>query len=89
MGEADKCPHAREPLSGTPTAQIGGREMIALCVPYTAPVFVWTHFKDMGDNKRPLSIAWETVAKFGWAKLGLRLQGAYPQGECSLPVSGG
>ena len=40
MGEAEKCPHPREPLSGTPTAQIGGLEMIVLWVPYTAPVFV-------------------------------------------------
>ena len=40
MGEAEKCPHPREPLSGTPTAQIGGWEMIVLWVPYTAPVFV-------------------------------------------------
>ena len=40
MGEAEKCPHPREPLSETPTAQIGGWEMIVLGVPYTAPVFV-------------------------------------------------
>ena len=38
--ESEKCPHPREPLSGTPTAQIGGWEMIVLWVPYTAPVFV-------------------------------------------------
>ena len=38
--EAEKCPHPREPLSGNPTAQIGGLEMIAQCAPYTAPVFV-------------------------------------------------
>ena len=24
IGEAEKCPHSREPLSGTPSAQIGG-----------------------------------------------------------------
>ena len=40
MGEAEKCPHQREPLSGTPTAQNGGREMIVLWVPYNGPVFV-------------------------------------------------
>ena len=40
MGEAEKCPHPREPLSGTPTAQIGGWEMIVLCVPYNGTVFV-------------------------------------------------
>ena len=28
MGEAEKCPHPRESLSGTPTAEIGGQEMI-------------------------------------------------------------
>ena len=39
-GEVEKCPHPREPLSGTPTAQFGGWEMIVLWVPYTAPVFV-------------------------------------------------
>ena len=36
MGEAEKCPHPREPL----TAQIGGWEMMGLWVPHTAPVFV-------------------------------------------------
>ena len=41
IGEAEKCPHPREPLSGTPTAQIGGWEMIVLRVSYTAPLFVW------------------------------------------------
>ena len=40
IGEAEKRPHPREPLSGTPTAQIGGWEMIVLWVPYTAPVFI-------------------------------------------------
>ena len=40
MGGAEKCPYPREPLSGTPTAQIGGWEMILLWVPYTTPVFV-------------------------------------------------
>ena len=40
IGEAEKCPHPREPLSGTPTAQIGGMEMIVQCAPYTAPMFV-------------------------------------------------
>ena len=39
MGEL-KCPHPRDPLRGTPTDQIGRREMIAQCVPFTAPVFV-------------------------------------------------
>ena len=40
IGEAEKCSHPREPLSGTPTAQIRGREMIVQCVPYTASVFI-------------------------------------------------
>ena len=40
MGEFEKCPHPREPLSGTPKAQIGGWEMIVLWVPYNGPVFV-------------------------------------------------
>ena len=40
MGEAEKCHHPREPLSGTPTAQIERWEMIVLWVPYTAPLFV-------------------------------------------------
>ena len=40
MGKAEKCPHPREPLSGTPTAQIVRGEMIVLWVPYTAPLFV-------------------------------------------------
>ena len=40
IGEVEKCPHPREPLSGTPTAQIERWEMIVLWVPYTAPVFV-------------------------------------------------
>ena len=35
MGEAEKCPHPREQLKETPTAQIGGWEMIVLWVPYT------------------------------------------------------
>ena len=33
MGEAEKCPHPREPRSETPTAQIGGWEMIVIWVP--------------------------------------------------------
>ena len=41
MWEAEKCPHPRVPLSGTPTAHIRGREMIVQWVPYTAPVFIW------------------------------------------------
>ena len=41
-GEAEKCPHPWESLSGTPTAQLGGREMKVQCVPDTAPVFVCT-----------------------------------------------
>ena len=40
MGEAENCPHPREPLSGTTTAQIGGWEMIVLWVPYNGPVFL-------------------------------------------------
>ena len=40
IGEAEKCPHPKEPLSGTLTTQIGGREMLVQCVTYTAPVFV-------------------------------------------------
>ena len=51
MGEAEKCPHPREPI----TAQIGGWEMIAQCATYTASVFVSSHFKDKGENKRPLT----------------------------------
>ena len=54
MGEL-KCPHPRDPLRGTPTDQIGRREMIAQCVPYTAPVFVDAHFKEKGENRRPLT----------------------------------
>ena len=30
MGEAEKCPHLREPLLGTSTAQMGGWEMNVL-----------------------------------------------------------
>ena len=55
MGEAKTCPHPREPLSGTPTAQNGGREMIAY-VSFTLPRCKFeAHFKDEGDNKRPLT----------------------------------
>ena len=39
-GDAEKSPNPSEPLSGTPKAQIGGWEMIFLCDPNTAPVFV-------------------------------------------------
>ena len=46
MGEAETCPHPREPLSGTPTAQIGGWEMIVLCFPNTVPCAFDAHFKD-------------------------------------------
>ena len=38
--ESEKCDDSKEPLSGTPTAQIERWEMIVLWVPYTAPVFV-------------------------------------------------
>ena len=38
--EPENSSHPREPLSGTPTAQIGGWEMIVLWVPYNGPVFV-------------------------------------------------
>ena len=38
--EPEQSPHPREPLRGTPTAQIEKWEMIDLCFPYTAPVFV-------------------------------------------------
>ena len=38
--EAEKGPHPREPLSGTPTAKIGGRDMTVQCITYTVPVFV-------------------------------------------------
>ena len=34
IGEAEKCPNPKEPLSGTPTAQIGGWEIIVLWVTY-------------------------------------------------------
>ena len=40
IGEVEKCPHPREPLSGTLTAHTGGRELIVLWVPYTALEFV-------------------------------------------------
>ena len=40
MGEAEKCPHPREPRSETPTAQIGGWEMKVIWVLYNGPVFV-------------------------------------------------
>ena len=46
IGEAEKCPNPREPLSGTPTAQIGGMEMIVLCFPNTVPCSFDAHFKD-------------------------------------------
>ena len=56
MGEAEKCPHPREPLSGTPTAQIGGWGMIVLCVRNTAPLFDWcARQRYGGDIKRPLT----------------------------------
>ena len=32
MGETEKCPYPREPLSGTPTAKIGGRDMTVQCI---------------------------------------------------------
>ena len=55
MGEAEKCLNPREPLSGTPTTQIGGREMIAY-VSLTLPRCKFeAHFKDEGDIKRPLT----------------------------------
>ena len=41
IGKTEKCPHLREPLSGTPTAQIGGLEMIAQCVPFTVRLKKW------------------------------------------------
>ena len=40
MGESEKCLRPREPLSGTPTALIGGWEMIVLWVPYNGTLFV-------------------------------------------------
>ena len=40
MGEAEKCLHPREPLSGTATAQIGEWEMIVIWVLYNGPGFV-------------------------------------------------
>ena len=40
MGEAENRSHPRETLSGTPTAQIGEREKIAKCAPYTVSVFI-------------------------------------------------
>ena len=40
MGEAEKCPNHREPLSGTPTAQIGEWEMIVQWS-LTPHMFVW------------------------------------------------
>ena len=59
------CPRPREPLGGTPTAQIRGREMIVECVAYT---LFDAHFKGKRDNKRPVSpvcIECEKVAKVG------------------------
>ena len=38
--ESERCPHPREPLIGTLSAQIVPWEMIVLWVPYTSPVFV-------------------------------------------------
>ena len=43
MELTEKCPNPREQLGSTPTAQMGGQEMIVLCVSYTVPVFVCTH----------------------------------------------
>ena len=69
LKSAEKCQHPREPLSGTPTAQIGGRKMIVQCVPYTARCSFDAHINDMGDNKRPFNpyvcIECEKVAMFG------------------------
>ena len=68
--EVEKCPHPREPLSGTPTAQIGGWEMIVLYGSLTLPRCSFdAHFKDKGDNLRPLTPMSvqnvKRVAKFG------------------------
>ena len=64
MAYVEKCPHPKEPLSGAPTAQIGGREKIILRVPNTTRCSFDAHFKDKGDNKRP-NVVCEKVAKFG------------------------
>ena len=58
MGEAEKYPHPREPLSCTPTAQIGGREMISngsnVSLTLSRCSFD-AHFKDKADIKRHLT----------------------------------
>ena len=98
MGEAKTCPHPREPLSGTPTAQIGGREMIAY-VSLTLPRCKFeAHFKDEGDNKRPLTpMSVQNVKTWqssGELILPGGLQGSFPKvrtdsPEGSLQVFGG
>ena len=48
-------PTPRKPLSGTPTAQIGGREKkVLMYVSLILPRYAHAHFKDNGDNKRRL-----------------------------------
>ena len=74
IGEVEKCPHPREPLSGTPTAQNGGWEMIVLWVPLTLPRYSFdAHFKDKGDNLRfltPMSVQnvkkWQCSGELNW-----------------------
>ena len=53
MSEVEKCPNPRKPLRVTPTAQIGGRDMIVQFVPYTARYSLNAHFLDKGDKKAP------------------------------------
>ena len=53
LGEAEKWAHPREPVSCTPTAQIGGLEMIVLWVTYMARCSFDALFKDKGDYERP------------------------------------
>ena len=51
MGKVEKCPHPKEPLSGTPTTEIRGREMIVLCVLKTALCLFEADLKDKGGNQ--------------------------------------
>ena len=69
MGEAEKCPNPRKPISGNPTAKIGGWEMVvngSLTLPRCS---FDAHVKDMGGYKRhltPMSVQnLKKAAKFG------------------------
>ena len=67
-------PTPRKPLSGIPTAQIGGREMIVQCVSCSLPRCSFdAHFKGMRDNKRPLTPMsvknvkrWQSSGELNW-----------------------